>query len=338
MPNGYRYTIDRCDVPEDRRSTLKRFREKRLEWLSWLYKDRHHAIWPTLHTMVWMDVSLRTLTSFVAENEENALANPLLDWAPQSGFVATQVLAIRRLMEKTSKRERISLRVLIKDLGRNMDLFTRENYVCCDGLPYDQQSIHNAPFEKLATKGERGRFTWLGLEADSERLHRRFDKLAGVDPAKRKRQDRLPRRVLATVEKWLDDSGSDALVEWSHLFLAHAAGPKERARIADLNLTAGKIAAATKALARSIEALSLLVDGGGRGFVMPAPDIDQFKKLDKPVMRPGDEQTGRERWDRYSAEWDQCLDGVEDGQRGADRLGAKPRRRTLVAEGRSAVI
>ena len=57
MPdNGYRYTIDRCDVPEERRPALKRFREKRLEWLSWLYKDMHHAVWPTLHTMVWMDV------------------------------------------------------------------------------------------------------------------------------------------------------------------------------------------------------------------------------------------------------------------------------------------
>jgi hypothetical protein len=312
MLDGYLYTIDRCDVPKERRSELKRFREKRLEWLSWLYKDIH-AIWPTIHTMAWMDVSLRTLTSFVAENEENALANPLLDWALQSGFVATQVLAIRRLMEKTSKRERISLRVLIKDLGRNMDLFTRENYVCFNGLPYDQQSIHSALFEKLATEGERGRLTWLGLEADSKSLHRRFDKLAGVDPAKRKRQDRLPRHVLATVEKWLDDSGADALVEWSHRFLAHAAGPKERARIAYLNLTAGKIAAPTKALARSTEALSLLVHGEGRGWVMPAPEhIDRFDKLDKPVMRPGDEQTGRERWAKYSAEWDQCLDGVED--------------------------
>ena len=313
MPdNGYRYTIDQCDVPEERRSALKRFREKRLEWLSWLCKDMHHAIWPTLHTMVWMDVSLRTLTSFVAENEENALTNPLLVGALQSGFVATQVLAIRRLMEDTPK-ERLSLPRLVKDLKRYSALFTRENYVCFDGLPYDQQSIHNAPFEKLATEGERGRFTWLGLEADSERLHRRFDKLlAGVDPAKRKREDRLPRHVLATVEKWLDDSGADVLVGWSHRFLAHAAGPKERARIADLRVTAGKIAAATKALARSTEALSLLVDGGGRGFVMPAPDIDQFEKLDKPIMRAGDEKAGHDRWDRYSAEWDRCLDGVED--------------------------
>ena len=40
---------------------------------------------------------------------------------------------------------------------------------------------------------------------------------------------------------------------------------------------------------------------------MPAPDIDQFEKLDKPIMRPGDEKAGHDRWDRYSAEWDRCL-------------------------------
>ena len=51
MPdNGYRYTIDRCDVQEERRSALKRFREERLEWLSWLYKDMHHAIWSALES------------------------------------------------------------------------------------------------------------------------------------------------------------------------------------------------------------------------------------------------------------------------------------------------
>ena len=33
----YTYTIDQCDVTEERRSALKRFREKREEWLSWLH-------------------------------------------------------------------------------------------------------------------------------------------------------------------------------------------------------------------------------------------------------------------------------------------------------------
>jgi hypothetical protein len=30
----------------------------------------------------------------------------------------------------------ISLRRLLKGMRANINMFTRENYVCCDGLPY----------------------------------------------------------------------------------------------------------------------------------------------------------------------------------------------------------
>jgi hypothetical protein len=77
-------------------------------WLSWLHTDEVHPIWPTLHTMVWTDVAFRTLTAFMS-NEENALNNPLIEEALVKGHLATQVLAIRRLVEDSSK-DRISLR------------------------------------------------------------------------------------------------------------------------------------------------------------------------------------------------------------------------------------
>jgi hypothetical protein len=35
-------------------------------------------------------------------------------------------------------------------------------------------------------------------------------------------------------------------------------------------------------------------------------------KLDKPIMRPGSEDEVHERWRRRSAEWDRCVDSVED--------------------------
>ena len=117
-----------------------------------------------------------------------------------------------------------------------------------------------------------------------------------------------------TVEKRLDDSGADDLVKWCHHYLAHAAGPAEMARIADLRVAVNKISDATKALARAAEAISLIVYVGSRsGFVMPSGmPFDQFEKLDKPVMRAGDERAARDRWDQLSADWDRCLDGVED--------------------------
>jgi hypothetical protein len=65
------------------------------------------------------------------------LAEALFD-----GHVATQVLAIRRLMDDRNT-DIISLRRLVKDLRHSWTLFTRENYVCFDGLPYDYEAVQH---------------------------------------------------------------------------------------------------------------------------------------------------------------------------------------------------
>jgi hypothetical protein len=179
--DGYRYDVDQCDVPEERRPALSRFREKRREWLSWLDTDEHHAIWPTVHDMVWTDVAFSALREVAEENDENALNNPLIVEALLKGHLATQVLAIRRLMEDTPK-ERLSLRRLVTDLKRHRALFTRESYVCHDGLPYDYEAVRDARFSKLAAEaGNTAFFMWgatEGPEADgaSEIMHHQFDK------------------------------------------------------------------------------------------------------------------------------------------------------------------
>ena len=320
MPDeGYKYDVGQCDVPKEHHPTLIRFRDKRREWTSWLETDEHHAIWQALHAMVWTDVAFNTLRGF-AEDDENALNNPLIVEALLKGHLATQVLAIRRLMENTPK-ERLSLRRLVTDLKRHRALFTRENYVCRDGLPYDYQAVRNALFSKLAEKKENTvSFTWgatEGPEAEwvSELMHEHFDKLAGVHSAARTREDCLPVRLLTTMEAWLDNSGADALAKWSSTYLAHAGGPTERARLKDMVVTSEKISEAIKALARATQAISLFVCGGGHeGALMPVAQFDQFQfmKLDKPIMRPGLEGEAHERWKQLSAEWDRCLDSVED--------------------------
>jgi hypothetical protein len=318
MPeDGYAYGVDQCDVPIGRRDALLRFRERRRVWLSWLHTDKHHAIWPTLHTMVWTDVAFKALTAFAVGDDENALNNPLVAEALVTGHVAAQVLAIRRLVEDTPK-ERLSLRSLVKDLRRHVGLFTRENYVCYDGLPYDYLAVRDAQFERLSARGEKVVFMWgatEGPEADgaSELLHQHFDKLAGIDPAKRDREDRLPHRLVTTIERWLDHSGADELVKWANTYLAHAGGPNERARLGDVRVTDNKINDAIKALARAAQAVSLFVYGGGRsGTVVPVAQYNQFAKLNKPVMQVGDENEAYARWQISRAEWDRCLDDVED--------------------------
>ena len=98
MAADYDYTTAQCDVSDKR--ALQSYRDKRHLWLSWIGTDEHHAIWTVLSDMVWMVVSFKALTHFAIGDENNGLNNSLLGQALIDGHVATQVLAIRRLMGK----------------------------------------------------------------------------------------------------------------------------------------------------------------------------------------------------------------------------------------------
>lgn len=81
-------------------------------------------------------MSFRALVRARQMNERGALGNPLIAEALVEGHFAVQTLAIRRLMD-TKRTGVISLVKLLKDIEANIKLFTRENFVAFDGLPYD---------------------------------------------------------------------------------------------------------------------------------------------------------------------------------------------------------
>jgi hypothetical protein len=316
MSAGYAHKISECDVPKERHAALMSYRDKRRLWLDWIDDDEHHAIWTTLSSMVWTDAVFKNLTHFALGDESNALNNPLMMEALLNGHVATQVLAIRRLMDNGGN-DIISLRRLVKDLRSSFNLFTRENYVCFDGLPYDYEAVRRATFLEHAGEWGHGGI-WLPTEGPqahgtSELAHQQFDRLTGIDPANRRRDDRLPIDLLTTIEKWLNDSGADELAKWSHAYLAHAGGPEARKKIAALFVTADKISNAIKALACVTEAISawLLFAGGRSSALMPVAQFNPFEKLDKPVMQAGGESAAYDRWHRLSDERNAYLEPVD---------------------------
>jgi hypothetical protein len=264
--------------------------------------------------MVWTDVSFKALTHFATNDENNGLNNTLLAQALFDGHVATQVLAIRRLMDDSNS-DIISLRRLVKDLRRNFALFTRENYVCFDGLPYDYEAVlQKEMMEHLGKGAFWGETSGPGAHGTSRMAHEQFDKLAGIDPARRSREDRLSVSLLTKIEGWLDDSGADELAKWSHAYLAHAGGPESRKRIADLMVTANKITDAIKAFARVTEAISawLLFAGGRTNSLMPVAQFNPFEKLDKAIMQADGESDAYKLWHQLSNERNRYLEGLDD--------------------------
>lgn len=222
------------------------------------------------------------------------------------------MLGIRRLLDKTSGV--ISLRRLILDMRSNWQLFTRENYVCHDGLPYDYEAVM---LNEVAARMNRGAF-WASTTgpdawAASQMAHEHFDRLAGVDPGKRAREDRLPKSLLGTIDSWLDGSGADQLADWSHQYLAHAGGPNRRKHIEEGLVTADKISEAIKTLVRATEAVSayVLFAGGRLNGLVPVAQFDQFEHLEKSAMQPGRKGEASGIWDKLHRERDAYAAGVE---------------------------
>jgi hypothetical protein len=313
----YKYAIAQCDVPLARHSQLESYRAKHHQWLTWLDADEHHAIWTNLSSMVWTDVSYKTLRQLVIgqedRNETGCLHNSLIAEQIIQGYVARQVLGIRRLLDKTSGV--ISLRRLIIDMRSNWPLFTRENYVCHDGLPYDYNAVM---LRGMAAQAGKDAF-WLSTTgpeawAVSRTAHEQFDRLAGIDPGKRTREDRLPKTLPDTIQGWLDGSGAEELADWSHAYLAHAGGPDRRRQIEDGLVTADKISEAVRTLVRATEAISayVLFASGRLNSLMPVAQFDAFEHLDKPAVQPSHLGEVPGCWDALSRERNAYAAGVEE--------------------------
>src|SRR6185312_10799731 len=96
-----KFSLSECDVPPERRPALEAYHAKRGTWLDWIDNDEDHAIWTTLSAMIWNDVSFRTLADLGANDPNSPLTNSLVAEKLINGHVATQVLAIRRLVDNS---------------------------------------------------------------------------------------------------------------------------------------------------------------------------------------------------------------------------------------------
>jgi len=257
----YEFTIAQCDVID--KAALAAFREKRRIWLVWLETDEHHAIWQVLSTMVWRDVVFRTIAEIANSNPLSGFHNPLLSEALLSGYFATQVLAIRRLMDNANK-EVISLPRLLKDIRRNLKICTRENVVGFDGLPYDYEAVQQRiMLQQIRQSGGAFWAARTGPDAylAAQMAHQKFDRLSRVRPEDRSRNDHLPKRVIDELDRWLEKSGADEIVKWSHTLLAHSVGPNSpnRSAIAAAAPTADKITGCISGFVQVAEAVTNVI-------------------------------------------------------------------------------
>src|ERR1039457_5487917 len=129
-PNALPPPVDKCDVLIP--AGLTEYRKKRKEWLGWYeyQEDELNNIEGQIIRMISRDIGYRVLIKPRGDTPRDvniAARNGLLGSSLDAGYAATQVLAIRRLLEGRS--DVVSLQRLLNDIKRNRNLITRETYV-----------------------------------------------------------------------------------------------------------------------------------------------------------------------------------------------------------------
>lgn len=304
----YKTRLEECEV--NNRDALIKYREKRDLWLRWYEHSgtEPHSIQEQFFSMIFVDLTYRTVTSPRGNTENIAAKSGILAHLLDQGYVANQVLAIRRLLD--GRKDVISLRRLLDDVSNSRHLLTREIYVCYDGLPYEPEAWLLLP-ATLETKmwgiNAPGFDKYLG----SQVRHQMFDRLSGISATARARTDRIRDAVFDRLEDWIKTTPAKKLITLSHKFFAHAAEPTSRGSLAYSGIKLADIAEIHRALVRVERAITdqILFIAVGRD-VVPMPPLGLFKGLDNPYASANLIQKMYQQWDELSNERNDWTHGI----------------------------
>ena len=282
-----------CDVKD--KELLSCFREKLKHWKTCLSDNKDcHSICSQLTRLFWDHAVYRTFNearrlSEKTNDPSTGLQGTIIDLLDRN-FMNSQAIAIRRLTDQ--HKDVVSLRSLIDEIEANISIYTRENYVCYDGISFDEapDDDHNVKYSRHAR-------------------HTRYDYLSGKDKCSRSRDDKLSLAVLDEMEEEItkDFVITEEVRLYVNKWVAHAATEDNRGqhiRILD-NISLRKLDDCYQALIRIGKKVELLIDE----FLLcsvPTPSFDQFRNWDKPVVTTKDLKALREYWferDREIENW-----------------------------------
>ncbi len=309
----FKTPIAECDV-EDKRK-LESYRALWLKWMRWYdhSPSEPNTIESQLHSLMFNDLVYRSVVgarSKVAATTEISARASVLVYLLDTGYVATQVMALLRLLDKT--RGAVSVMRLLLDVESKRTTITREVYVSGFGLPYEPESW------KSTKAADTPMVAIWGLEAlelrywsNSDHLHKTFDRLSNTKPEERSRTDLIQRRVFQKMHAWLQSPAIAKLEALRNEFLAHAGDVVERKAARFENVLLQEIDGVQKAIVRTERALTdcVLTRRIARE-VVPMPPLGLFAGLVQPYTTSKNEEAMYRSWDGLAAERNGWTRGV----------------------------
>lgn len=302
----------------EHRENFDRFAARLEKWRSWMTQDDHHAISKQVYEMMWSDAQFRLINeTWHTPNEEHSAFNGMLGEALVRGFFATQIIAIRGLIDKSNNV--ISLPRILTDMRDNAALFSREAYVCAGGYPYDYALAKVADQKASAARYSGIGATWRRAEPReqyqvSERAHKRFDILADVLSDARNRSDSVPASVFQGLIDRLEVCGARQIVKAAHKFYLHPADANSRrsVRPQEMEIVLEKLDHIHRTIVHISEFIyTWLLGEGTLGNVVPTANFDVLNKMHLPFIGLDRVDELNEWWDKHCIERDNWLNGAE---------------------------
>ena len=306
---GYKYPLEQCSVPLNRRKALEAYRTFRRDCLERLQGEAHASVLNQVLELTWYTAVFRTLNEsrrLEAERGVNGVMWELL----VAGYANIITLGVRRLVDTHPNAD--SVWSVVGRIERRPELLTREFFVCHDGLPFDNEAVFE---EHLKTYKAESEPIWLDSHgpkafATAERMHEVFDALCGY-PDARKALDRIDSAIFTRLRAQLDAPVIKKVCTMVDKTVAHAerlapgAPAVPIATFNDLDQALGIIVRVCQFVSWN------LLGEGGFGSIVATPQFDVLKDLDQPWCLPKTLPFLQEHWEAISRSMDDWVATTE---------------------------
>jgi len=299
---------------------VKDSKEKLQEWENMLVGKDKHSIRNQIQNMIRDSAVFRCINEsrkYAAKDDKgNIKQNGMIHYFIDQSFFKTQLLSIRKLVDKDFNRVQqnkpytvYSLYNLIEDMKKNKALLTRKNDLAAYNLPYDyEKAIADLDKNTDYTKGA----VIVPPEiARSRDVHSRIDSMAGIAADKRSPDDLvLNDNSFKCFDDWLKNS--QKLYDYVNKYIAHSATPESRKVIPDeIEGALGEVLNAHKIICETASFIGNNLLFCGFGVFLPPPrygqfdQFDLFEYLDEPIASKETTEKLKEFWEKYRTETEQ---------------------------------
>ncbi len=253
-----RIDLDEYDV-EDKKK-LKKFLEKRAEWVSWFDLKMPNSMAKQMHELIWNDALFRSMNELLRWKEEGGqdiVINSELWGLISQGYVFFQSVGIRCLVD-SGKDSVWSLTKLINDIEAWAGYVTRENYVCYDGIKFEPEE--NSHLNEMICNSR----------------HKGFDKICEGSP-KGTRSEKFDQKIILKLKEELRQCNE--IKGFVDQYIAHK--QKNPSQSVVSGITLDHISECHFELIKVVSFVDGLFLAENSFQPFPAPNFDVFKGFDK---------------------------------------------------------